>query len=510
MKTVLTRRDFLRLAGAASLLSLAPSVQRLTRGRYQAINRPNIIIILFDALSARHLSLYGYPRKTSPNLERFAQRATVYHQHHSAANFTTPSTASLFTGVNPYTHRVFAINGMVPAGIRPINLLSTLEPAYPQAALVQNMYADLILYQLREKLELHYGSTAFALGGKTFYDHWFEKDAVSGAKTYDQFLFDPKETPGSLFSALPYDLYRQSRRRLNEESWISEYPEGLPYLDWVKVNFTLEEVVDGAIEILNGLLAPFFSYLHFMPPHSPYRPRKEYVGLFDDGWKPVKNPAHPLSEQIPQAKLNEQRGEYDEFVAHLDAEFGRLLDALDASGLMDSSYVIFTSDHGELFSKGESGHVTPLLFEEIVHVPLVLHAPGQNSRQDIHALTSNIDIFPTLASLSNLQSPDTTEGFNLPGLGLPEPPSNRPVWITEAKENSPRAPLTQASMALIRWPFKYVSYWGYPQGDFEEFYDLENDPEETANLVGEHPAVSEYRSEMEQKRQEVDAPFQDS
>lgn len=65
-------------------------------------------------------------------------------------------------------------------------------------------------------------------------------------------------------------------------------------------------------------------------------------------------------------------------------------------------------------------------------------------------------------------------------------------------------------MALIRWPFKYVSYWGYPQGDFEEFYDLENDPEETANLVGEHPAVSEYRSEMEQKRQEVDAPFQDS
>ena len=510
MKTILSRRDFLRLAGTASLISLTPSVQRLTQENFQAIDRPNIIIILFDALSTRHLSLYGYPRKTSPNLERFAQRATVYHQHHSAANFTTPSTASLFTGTNPYTHRVFAINGMVPTGLRPYNMLSTLESVYPEAALVQNMYADLILYQLREKLEVHYGSTAFALGGKTFYDHWFKNDAVYGAKTYDQFLFDPKETPGSLFSALPYDIYRQARKRVNEEAWIAEYPEGLPYLDWVKVNFTLEQVVDGAITILNRLIAPFFSYLHFMPPHSPYRPRKEFLGIFDDGWKPTKKSPHPLSEQIPQAKLNEHRREYDEFVAHLDAEFGRLLDAMDASGLMESSFVIITSDHGELFEHGESGHVTPLLFEEIVHVPLLIHAPGQTSRQDVQVLTSNIDIFPTLAGITHLPTPETLEGFILPGLGLPEPLSDRPVWITEAKENSPRAPLTQASMALIRWPYKYVSYWGYPQGDFEEFYDLENDPEETENLVDAHPMVKEYRLEMTQKRQEVDAPYQDS
>ena len=237
MKTILSRRDFFRLAGTVSLLSLKPSVQRLTKGNFQAIDRPNIIIILFDALSARHLSLYGYPRRTSPNLDRFAQRATVYHQHHSAANFTTPSTASLFTGTNPYTHRVFAINGMVPTGLRPYNMLSTLKSAYPEAALVQNMYADLILYQLREKLEIHYGSTAFALGGMTFYDHWYKNDAVFGAKSYDQFLFDPKETPGSLFSALPYDIYRQARKRLNEEASIAEYPEGLPYTGLGKGEF---------------------------------------------------------------------------------------------------------------------------------------------------------------------------------------------------------------------------------------------------------------------------------
>ena len=275
------------------MLPFAPSINRLAKGMFQPADRPNIIIILFDALSARHLSLYGYPRKTSPNLERFAQWATVYHQHHSAANFTTPSTASLFTGTYPFTHRVFSINGMVASGIRPNNLLNTLQPAYPEAALVQNMYADLIVYQLREHLEVHYGSTDFSIVGKTIFDRLFANDAVYGAKTYDQFLFNPKENPGSLFSSLPLDIYRQIQKRKAEEALAKVYPVGLPFLDWAKSHFTLEQVVDGAKNMLAGLRSPFFSYIHFMPPHAPYRPRKEFIGLFKDSWKPTRKERSP-------------------------------------------------------------------------------------------------------------------------------------------------------------------------------------------------------------------------
>jgi arylsulfatase A-like enzyme len=504
----LSRRDFLRLAATLSLLPLAPSVNRLAKGLFQPVDRPNIIIILFDALSARHLSLYGYPRKTTPNLERFAQRSTVFHQHHSAANFTTPSTASLFTGAYPFTHRVFAINGMVANRIRPYNLLNTLHPAYPEAALVQNMYADLVLYQLREHLEVHYGSTAFVVAGKTIYDHLFPNDAVYGAKTYDQFLFNPKENPGSLFGALPLDIFRQINKRSAEEAWSKVYPDGMPFLDWAKANFTLEQVIDGAQNVLSGLKAPFFSYLHFMPPHAPYRPRKEFIGLFKDGWKPVKKDPHPLSEKLPQAHLNELRREYDEFVAHLDAEFGRLLDWMDVSGLLDTSYVIFTADHGELFERGEAGHVSPLLFEEIIHVPLVVHVPGQTSRQDVRTLTSNVDIFRSLAGLASLPVPAILEGAHLPGLGLPNPPGDRPVWAVEAKRNAEHAPLSTASMALIRWPYKLIGYWGYTADDIYEFYDLENDPEELENLIDSHPLSREFRSAMEEKRREVDAQYQ--
>jgi arylsulfatase A-like enzyme len=502
-----SRREFLQLAGSLSLLPFVATIDRLAKRLEPAPDRPNLIIILFDALSARHLSLYDYPRQTSPNLERFAQRATIFHQHHSAANFTTPSTASLFTGTYPFTHRVFAINGMVTDIIRPNNLLNTLQPAYPEAALVQNMYADLILYQLREHLEVHYGSTEYVLAGKTIYDHWFANDAVNGAKTYDEFLFDTKDIPGSLFGSVPLDLYRQIQKRLKEEAWVKDYPQGLPLLDWAKAPFTLEQVIDGAQNMLAGLDAPFFSYLHFMPPHSPYRPSNKYIGLFNDNWKPVKKDAHPLSGKKPQARLNELRCDYDEFVANLDAEFGRLMDYLDASGILDTSYVIFTSDHGELFERGENGHVSPLLYEEILHIPLLIHTPGQTTRQDVQSLTSNVDVFPTLAALSGLPEPDTLQGYYLPGLSLPQPPEDREVWSLEASDNSQHAPLTKASMALLRWPYKMIGYWGYDSDDAYEFYDLANDPEELENLIDTQPLAKDFRQEIEKKRREVNAPY---
>ena len=72
---------------------------------------PNIIVILFDAMSARNLSLYGYPRETTPFLDKFAARSTVYHRHYSGGNFTTPGTASMLTGMFQWKHRAFNVAG---------------------------------------------------------------------------------------------------------------------------------------------------------------------------------------------------------------------------------------------------------------------------------------------------------------------------------------------------------------------------------------------------------------
>jgi len=102
MPSHLSRRDFLKLSASLSMLPLVGALPEPLRNlTAQNPARPNIIIILFDAMAARNLSLYGYQRKTSSSFERLAQRSNVYHAHHRGANFTTPSTASLFTGTIP-------------------------------------------------------------------------------------------------------------------------------------------------------------------------------------------------------------------------------------------------------------------------------------------------------------------------------------------------------------------------------------------------------------------------
>src|SRR5215216_6682784 len=108
MNTPLTKREFLKL------LALLPPSVYLSRPFFQKPDRvlqdpnaKNILIIVFDALSAKNIPLYGYPRPTMPNLARIAESATVYHNHYAGGNWTVPGTASLLTGTYPWTHRAF-------------------------------------------------------------------------------------------------------------------------------------------------------------------------------------------------------------------------------------------------------------------------------------------------------------------------------------------------------------------------------------------------------------------
>jgi len=125
----LSRRDFLKLS---ALLPASPGDPALDtksdpNGKPAQQGSPqNIIILLFDAMSARDLSVYGYPRNTTPNLMRFANRANVYHSHYSAGNFTIPGTTSLLTGLYPWTHRANQRLRVDGQGIGPTKHLSVV------------------------------------------------------------------------------------------------------------------------------------------------------------------------------------------------------------------------------------------------------------------------------------------------------------------------------------------------------------------------------------------------
>lgn len=507
MQTELNRRDFIKAAAAAFMLQAsAPLKSRLPAILGQQQAKPNIIILLFDAMSARHLSLYGYQRKTSPNFERLANRATVYHAHHSTANFTTPSTASLFTGVYPWSHRVLTLGGMPRRTFEQSNLWQTLNGHYFQAAYLQNIYADLLLFQLQNHFDLHLGPDQFSKAGRTFYDHLFANDMAFGGKAYDQFLFNPKEAPGSFFLSIPFDLARQTWKRLATNSNIATHPDGLPFLDGAETLFSLDEAMAGVERMLASLPQPHFTYIHILPPHTPYRPDKDFLGMFDDGWTPNPGKKHRLADGISKETLNKRRQVYDEFIANVDDQLGKLVDRLQAGGILDNSYLVITSDHGDMLEKGEQGHVTPLLFEPVVNIPLLILAPGQKERRDIYQPTSTVDLMPTLLNLAGLPVPETCEGQILPGFGGPT--GDRNIFIVEAKKNSSFQPVTKATVALMRGKHKLIRYLGYRDYEGYEFYDLEIDPEEKYNLYDEHPAAPELQkaldSELERVNQSVE------
>jgi len=132
----------------------------------EATTRPNIIILVLDAMSARNLSLYGYRRETTPHIARLAERATVYHAHYAAGNFTTPGTASILTGMYPWHHRAINVRGPIRRSLLNKHLFALVGPEYVRTAFTQNMLADVFLRQARPHLELHLPLTTFHLNNQ--------------------------------------------------------------------------------------------------------------------------------------------------------------------------------------------------------------------------------------------------------------------------------------------------------------------------------------------------------
>jgi arylsulfatase A-like enzyme len=285
------------------------------------------------------------------------------------------------------------------------------------------------------------------------------------------------------------------------------FPRGIPNLH--NLFFILEQAIDWIMAQVVSLPNPFLAYYHLLPPHEPYMTRKDFVGLFDDGWAPDPKPPMPLQnrQNAPEGYLNRSRIEYDEYLAYADEEFGRLYDFMLAHGTLDNTIFVFTSDHGELFERGIRGHVTQALYEPITHVPLMISVPGQKQRQDVFTPTSCVDLLPTLLQLTNQPIPDWCEGQVLPGFG--EADVRKSIYTVEAKSNPKEAPLKKATVALVKDNNKIINYLGYhPNESIFEFYDLKTDPDERENLYKDSNSLAaDLREVLLAKLKQVNQRF---
>jgi arylsulfatase A-like enzyme len=500
--TASTRRDFLKLSaalfGGAGLTfagSLAHSLQKADSPK------PNFIVLVLDAMSARNLSVNGYARPTTPNLERFASRATVYHNHYSGGNFTSPGTGSMLTGLYPWHHRAINNDSPVRRDLVAENLFQRLGADYTRVGFSQNLWADLFLRQFHDDIDMHLAPDAFA--GKTnvpLPSKYFPNDPAIAYFALDTFPFTTRQVekrrPGSLLWGY-LDLLRNAERYNPNFSPPKQYPNGQPYNGYFFYEHpNIFRGMDALIGSLREQEKPMFGYFHVFSPHSPYAPRRSFTGQFQPMGLPNAQ-KHPLAVMnISKKEAADNRDLYDAFIADLDSEFGATLDFLEQSGALDDSYVIVTSDHGEMFGRGEIGHGSSLLYDPVIHIPLLVSTPGQTARRDIQARTSNVDFAPTLLSLAGKEA-GPGDGQLLPGFGGAED-DQRSVFSMVAKNTAQAAPFKTGSVTLMKGEYKLIHYFGHPgYDDSFEMYSLASDPEEKRDIYSaDFPEATHMQDEL--------------
>jgi arylsulfatase A-like enzyme len=506
----INRRDFLKLMGVSLGATAFSRFDFFSNG--QAKQKPNIIILVFDAMSAAHLSIYGYPRNTTPNFERLAQRATVYHSNYAAANFTSPGTATILTGLYPWKHRAFDLGGLVRRELADNNLFKLLGDDYYSVGFAQNVWANNLLSEFKSGPDWRLPPSAFSSTIQRFLlSSYFAADDVPAYFAFDEYLGRMQPTanpfPGSISLGFLDSLIAHAQEKKGTPT--EEFPYGKPSnnLYFYYDNKTVFMNVAQTIEKLNQN-SPFVGYFHLYSPHSPYAPHKDFVDIFED-IPLVKKPLHKLSSmRFPQRTLKEQRKRYDEYIANVDAEFGNLLDSLESSGVLDNSYLILASDHGELFERGEIGHGTALLFEPVIRTPLIISPPGQNHQVDVYSHTCNTDLIPTLLHISGAEIPESLDGKVLPGLGGTDDPE-RSIFSVQANQNSSFLPIKKATIALNKKNYKLIYYLGYEKYDQRfELYNLHDDPNELSDVFKTDTLVaSQMQDELLTALDDANRPF---
>jgi choline-sulfatase len=506
---MLNRRDFIKLL---SLMALAGSkrvaLQNLLDDNRTDTNSPNILILLFDTMSALHLSSYGYRRDTTPNITRFAGKSTVYHNHYAAGNFTTPGTASILTGTYPWTHRALHLQGTTHKNFVSRNLFASFNASeYTRIGLSHNYMVNILLDQFVQGLDHFIFPNQFVLKDNNFSDNLFPKDYIVASRSEGAYLGKEEGFPSSIFTIYFLSLLRHLNRMNAKASLEKNFPRGVP--GWHDMIYPLEMTMDWIMDTIPSFPKPFLSYIHLMPPHHPYRPSSEFVGIFQDGWTPKEKPVHPFQEGRTVEFLVEKRMHYDEYMAYVDSEFGRLIDFLGFVGLLDNTWIFLTSDHGEMFERGIWQHTTPVLYEPIIRVPLLIYEPGQNSRNDIHVPSSCVDLLPTIMNLKRQPVPNWCEGRVLPPFCTSAGMDDRSVFVIEAKSNPKRRPLEKGTIAMIKGKYKLIWYFGYKGfEDTFEMYDLENDPEELNDIASLRSSLAhELQHELVRKLEEVNKPY---
>lgn len=395
-----------------------------------------MLLIILDTVRAASLSLYGYDRPTTPNLERWARKGVVFDWAIATAPWTLPSHASIFTGRYP---RQLSATAFTPLDASCPTLAETLS------------------------------RSGLLTGG--FTGNWAFTTRISGlARGFAR-----------------YEDYPMTWGRFLVSSWLSRtLSNRLLPLNRPPWRVARKDAASNTDDFLRWLTkhdgGRFFAFLNFIDAHDPYftapsRIRRQFP--------PLDPPLLSAKEHVTEAELASTRAAYEASIAFIDEEIGRLLTELDRREILDQTMVIITSDHGEHFGEhGQQFHGNSL-YLPLLHVPLVvIYPPLYPSGARVAVPVSIRDI-----AASVMESQSGAGAVQMGGrplsrffAGVNGAAEGREPLLIETDQPrffKPWQPVSKGAMkALLAYPYHYIV-----EGDGQvELYDVESDYEEREDL----------------------------
>ena len=399
-------------------------------------DRPNVLLISLDTVRADHLDIYGYERPTSPNLARFAERATLYERAHTTAPWTLPAHASLFTGLYPPEHGS--------------QMVRRAPDARPHAALP--LAAELTT--LAEVFQAAGYRTAGVAANFLYFASRYQLDQGFG---HSEVL--PGKTGSSVAPAL----------LVNERA-----------IMWLR-----SEGTNGSEK------RPFFLFLNYMDAHAPYNttsPRGFIEGAVPDFSLEDHRATEALvvgsDDPIPQERIQVVIDQYDLGIASADEGVGALFAALSEMGLFDDTLIVVTSDHGEFLGEHRLlGHAKDV-YEGTMWVPLLIKEPAQRTGRVDSRSISLVHVARLVLATVGLEhlAPDGAFPHRWPERASFA--ENRySLWVDMAQPWGSR--FDRIREVLYRDEFKYI----HSSDGRHELYDLARDPSEASNLLDASPEL---------------------
>jgi arylsulfatase A-like enzyme len=462
----LRRRDFLRTGASGALFGAF----RASAGG--AAQPHNVVFIVADQLRADALGCYGNPICRTPNIDRLAAEGVRFANAFSQHPQCVPSRSAMLTGRYPHE------NGATSN----YTAMSSGEQTIPEVLRAQGLQTAACgkLHIFDEKEKAAFEETHLSGGQRS--------GATDAEILHDDYKRWAKENGYWDDLQRAYQKRAEPQYQRNFQAHVSPMPAEAYVDSWVAheaIQFLQRRAQ--ASERRRG----FFLFVGFPNPHNPFEPPEPYASMYDPADMPIPEsfredlstkPPRQLAykrygrkpydyESLDEDALRRVIAYYYASVTLVDDQVGKIVETLAEANELDGTLVVFTSDHGEFLGNHgllqKSIDEYPMLYDDLLHVPLVLR--DRKAPRVVDELVELIDLCPTVLEWAGREPPAEVQGRSLAGVLEGNAPPKRDYVFAES-----------GAVKMLRGKRYKLIY--YPRRSYGELYDLENDPGEITNL----------------------------